>query len=167
MDLQFDATQVEPNKAFDPLPPGWYFMKVTGAETVNSDSAGQMLKLTHEIDEQKHPEFANRKVWSNLCINHPGSQQARDIAQRTLSGLCHAIGKLRITNTDELLGCEVQVKLKVKQADEKYDAKNEVVGYKATEEAAAPIAVPQTSAAAGKPTATAAPAAAPKAKPWG
>lgn len=164
--LQFDATTVSPNTAFDPLPDCWYAMRIVGSDMQESETAGQMLKLELEIDENHHPEFANRKVFDRLCLNHPTSQKAREIAQRTLSAICHSIGKLQIADSDELLGHSVLVKVKAVPArtDEKtnktYDAGNEVRGYKALDGSQ-----PAT-AAATKPAAAAAPAAAPAQAPW-
>lgn len=145
--LNFDATNVAPRTAYDPMPPGWYTMRFTKAEMVESEKAGPMLKIEHEMDEHRHPEFANRKVFSNLCLNHP-NEKPREIAQRTLSSIAHAIGKLRLADTDDLLGQAVQVKLKVVPAQEQYEAKNEVTGYKAIEESAeAPVTAQQKAAA--------------------
>lgn len=125
----FDASTVPPSKAFDPLPAGWYRMRITKAEIKGSEKAGDMLALEHEIDEQAHPEHRGRKVFSNLCINHQ-NVQAREIARRTLSALCHAIGVLQLTDTTQLLGKVLQVKLRPVPAKDGYDAKNEVSGYR-------------------------------------
>lgn len=169
--LNFDASQVAPRTAFDPLPPGWYVMRIIGAEMVPSESAGEMLKLQHEIDEGVHPEHNGRRVFSHLCINHPTSDIARDIANRTLSALCHSVGKLQVSDSEELLGVTMRVKLKVKPADKErgYDASNEVSGYKSVKDevegAPAPAAnTPRTATAAsgnGAPAAAAKPPAQP------
>lgn len=166
--LNFDATNVAPSTAFDPLPNGWYTMRIVGAEMAPSEKAGEMLKLQLEVNETVHPQFANRKVFSNLCLNHPTSQQAREIAQRTLSAICHAIGKLQVSDTEMLLGQSLQVKVKatparVDQATGKsYDAGNEVSGYKPLSENTPEHA----GASASTGTATAAPAAAAAKPSW-
>lgn len=165
--LNFDATNVAPSTAFDPLPNGWYTMRIVGAEMAPSEKAGQMLKLQLEVDETVHPQFASRKVFDRLCLNHPTSQQAREIAQRTLSAICHAIGKLQVSDTDMLLGQSLKVKVKstparVDQATGKaYDAGNEVGGYKPISEetaqpagASASTGTPATPAAAKAPSST-------------
>lgn len=154
--LNFDATNVAPNSAFDPLPPGWYAMRIIGAELVPNEKAGEMLKLTHEIDEEKHPEYAGRLVWSNLCINHP-NETPREIARRTLSAIAHAIAVLNITDTNDLLGRSLRVKLKAMPAKDGYDARNEVSGYRSLAEGDGGAAPTPTSA----PTKSAAPAATP------
>lgn len=158
--LNFDATQVAPAAAFDPLPDAWYFMRIIEAEmaTGNSEDAGEMLKLRLEIDDSHHPDYANRSVFDRLCINH-ANQQPREIAQRTLSSIAHAIGKMQISDSEELLGQRLRVKVRAVPArtDQKtgksYDASNEVKGYKSAD-GDAPVA-PAATAAAAKPAAAA------------
>jgi hypothetical protein len=136
--INFDASKVAPNEVPPPMPTGWYVMRIIGAEMDNENaSAGEMLKLEHEIDEQVHPEFHGRKAYANLCLAHPTSQQAREIAQGTLSAICHAIGKIHITDTEQLLGGRLQVRLVAvgpqERAGRTFDARNEVKGYKPVE----------------------------------
>ena len=109
--LNFDATNINPNVAFDPLPPGWYECAIVSAEMSPSKSGDLMLKIQHEIDGDRHPEFAGRRVFNNLCINHQ-NQKPREIAQRTLSAIAHAVGQLQLSDTDDLLGKALTVKLK-------------------------------------------------------
>jgi len=163
-ELNFDATQVAPSTTPDPLPPGWYAMTITRAEITPSKSAdaGDMLRLEMEIDERRCPEHKGRKVFPTLCINHE-KQQTRDIARGQLSAIAHAVGKMRLTDTDDLLGLTLMVKLTAVPAKDGYDAKNEAKGYKAVEEAAAPAAAPPAAPVAKAP-ATAAKAA-PSGKP--
>jgi hypothetical protein len=158
----FDASEVEPQKAFDPVPPGWYAVTIVGAEEVESEKAGAMLKLTYEIDGQQHIEFAGRNLFSNLCINHPTSQQAAEIARRSLSSICHAIGKMQLMQVEDLLGGELRVKVKTTPERAGKDGKvygpgNEISGYKAVSDDAAADPAPKPAApTAGKPTPTAA-----------
>jgi hypothetical protein len=168
--LNFDASGIAPTTAFDPLPNGWYAMRIIESDMVASEKAGNMLKLRLEIDESVHPEFANRSVFTNLCLNHPTSDKAREIAQRTLSAICHSIGKLQISDTEELLGQSLRVKVKAVPArtdpttGKNYDAGNEVGGFKAlSEEVATPPAAP---AQAAKPAAPAAAPARPATPSW-
>ena len=154
----FDASQNEPQVAFDPVPDGWYAVTVTGAEWAPTKAGPQLLKLTLEIDGNAHPQFANRKLWDRLNLNNT-NQQAREIAQRTLSSICHAVGKLQLAGISDLLGMRLRAKAKAIPAEGQYEARNEVKGYKALDEAAAPKAA----APAAPAQAT---AATPKAAPW-
>lgn len=162
--LNFDASNIAPSTAFDPLPPGWYAMRITECEIKPSERAGDMVKLRFEIDETQHPDKANRSVFHNLCINHPTSQQAREIAQRSLSAICHAVGKLQVNDTDELLGQTLRVKLKAVPArtdqatGKSYDATNECTGFKSLSEDvdAPPAPASKPSTAQAQPAAAAA-----------
>lgn len=168
--LNFDASGIAPTTAFDPLPDGWYAMRIIESDMAPSEKAGDMLKLRLEIDESQHPELANRSVFDRLCLNHPTSSQAREIAQRTLSAICHSIGKLQISDTEELLGQSLRVKVKAIPArttpdGKSYDATNEVKGYKAIGEAVEAAPTPAATTTTAKPAATSAPAAARPATP--
>lgn len=132
MTFNFNAETVSPSQAFDPLPDGWYEIGIVGAEMVQTkDGSTELLKLTYEVDGNKHPVFANRKVFDRLNVNHANAQP-REIAQRNLSAICHAIGKLQLGSESDLLGGRLLIKVKCIPADGQYDARNEVKGYKAT-----------------------------------
>jgi hypothetical protein len=169
--LNFDASGIAPTTAFDPLKDGWYAMRIIESEMVPSEKAGDMLKLRLEIDESAHPEMANRSVFHRLCLNHPTSAQAREIAQRTLSAICHSIGKLQISDTEELLGQSLRVKVKALPArtdaatGKTYEASNEVAGYKALSEKVEASAPAPATTPTAKPAATTAPAASRPATP--
>lgn len=95
----FDAAGVEPAKPFEPLPAGKYRAQIIESEMVATRSGdGQMLKLTLEITEGP---FARRKLWDQLNLVNPSSQ-AMEIAQRTLSAICHATGQLQVADSEQL-----------------------------------------------------------------
>lgn len=131
--LNFDASEVAPmSDSFEPLPNGWYQMRVIGAEmyTGQSADAGEMLKLQIEIDADEHLKYSGRQVFSYLCINHQKAT-VRNIARRQLSSIAHALGVDSIDDTSELLGQPLLVKLKVRPAANGYEASNDVSGYAA------------------------------------
>ena len=80
-----------------------------------------------------------------------------------LGNLMRAIGLARVTDTDQLIGGSLSIKLDVRPATEQYAAQNEVRGYKAITGSAPTFAAPAASPAASAP-ASAAPAKA--APPW-
>jgi hypothetical protein len=71
-----------------------------------------------------------------------------------------AIGLAKVTDTDQLIGGQIGIKLEVKQ-DEQYGASNEVKGFKSVSGSVAPAAAASMSAK----TAAPAPAAPTKAAP--
>jgi len=135
--LNFDATTVDPDTggSFDPLPPGWYQCSITAAELVESSNsdAGEMLKVTFEIDANVHPDHNGRVVSTWLCKDHK-KQQVRDIARRQMSAIGHAIDVLQLEDTTDLLGGELMVRLKIRPAKGEYDASNDASGYAAVGE---------------------------------
>jgi hypothetical protein len=150
----FDATQVAPNQPFEVLPPGKYKVQVVASEMKETkDGAGQYLWLELEILDG---EFQGRKVWDRLNLVN-SNQQAVEIAQRSLSALCHACGKLQVSDSEELHFIPVVATVKVRPPKGDYAASNEIRGYEAAGNvtpmarpaaASAPAAAPATNAAA-------------------
>jgi len=122
----FDATGIEPNIDFDPLPAGKYVAEVSNSEMrPNSKGTGEYLWLEFTVLDGEH---AGRKVWTQLNLVNP-SQQAVEIAQRELSALCRAVGKLRVQDSIELHNIPIEISLKLKN-DAEYGASNTIRGYK-------------------------------------
>ena len=128
--MNFDTNNVEPD--FQPIPPGWYHMTIVGSELKvgKKPDAGEMLTLTLEIDGNHHAEYVGRRAFHNMCINHK-KDQARNIAQRHLASICQTMNVVQLEDSDDLLGKKLMVKLKIEQAKDGYQAKNEVAAYAA------------------------------------
>jgi hypothetical protein len=95
----FDATSVEPAAPLELLPPGKYVAQILQSEMQPTKAGdGQLLWLELEIREGPH---SGRKVWDRLNLVNP-NQQAVEIAQRQLSAICHAVGQLQVTDTEQL-----------------------------------------------------------------
>ena len=147
----FDATQVAPREDFSAIPAGEYLAQIVDSDmkpTKKND--GQYAELTFEVMEG---EFKGRRVWARLNLDNP-SVKAVEIAQRDLSAICRAVGKLQIRDTQELHYKPMVIRVDVSRR-EGYPDSNEIKAYKA---------VPGgTPAAAG---AAPAPAASGEAPPW-
>ena len=133
--LNFDASEVAPmTDSFEPIPAGWYQMRVVGADmhVGSKPESGEMLKLQLEVDAEAHMKYAGRRAFSYLCINHQ-SNTPRNIARRHLSSICHALNKGELQDTGELLGAVLSVRLKVRPPANGYDASNEVAGFQAAD----------------------------------
>lgn len=95
----FDATQVEPSGDYTPVPAGEYKAQVVASSMEeNSAKTGSFLKLELEIIEG---DQAGRKLFDRLNLDNPNAQ-AVEIAQRQLSALCHAVGRLSVSDSDDL-----------------------------------------------------------------
>jgi hypothetical protein len=146
------------NGNFEPLPAGWYTATISQSELKATKAGnGQYIKLRYDITGPTHQ---GRVVFGNLNIKNP-NPKAEEIGRQQLGDIMRAIGLAKVTDTDQLIGGQIAIKLEVKQ-DEQYGASNEVKGFKSVSGSVAP-------AAASIPAKTAAPAPAASAKaapPW-
>lgn len=156
----FDANAVEPQAGFDntPIPPGLYTVEITGADVkLVNNGTGLNLEFT-VIDPQ---QYAKRKVWSLLCIQHT-NPQTEQIAQGQLSAICRAVNLPVIDDSDALFGKILRIRTKIRPEQtgrdgKRYDARAEVTSY---EPAGGPLP------AANAPSAAPAPAAGAATPPW-
>jgi len=126
--LNFDARDVDPQSNFDPIPAGWYKAMITESELKQTrNGQGNYLQLTLQVLDGQH---AGRHLWERLNLMNP-STVAVEIAQKTLSAICHAVGVLTPRDSAELHNKALQVKVKVKAAEGDFEARNEISGYKA------------------------------------
>jgi len=124
----FNADEIEPNTAFEPLPAGWYKAVITESEEKPTKAmTGSYLQLRIEVIDGPHK---GRLVFDRLNLNNPNAT-AVDIAQRTLSAICRAVGVRTPRQSSDLHDKPLMVKLAVKPAANGYDAGNEVKGYEA------------------------------------
>jgi len=123
----FDANSVEPSQSREPIPSGWYKCVITASEQKDSKKGPgrKYLKLEIQVIEG---EYQGRKVFDNLNLKNP-NQTAVEIAQRTLSSICRAVGVMTPLYSSELHDKPMMVKVSVKPADGTYDASNEVKEY--------------------------------------
>ena len=160
--LNFDASTVAPAVAPEVIPAGWYNAQMTASEMKpTSDGTGGMLACEFTILSGEH---AGRKqfVRLNLFNKNP---VAVEIAYRTLSAICHAVGVIQVQDSQQLHGKPLQLKVALRPAGpgsdgKHYEASNEIKGYKAIDGAGVPVAgAPAATPAWAAPAAPAAPAA--------
>lgn len=129
----FDATQVEPQGDYTPVKPGYYNMYITESEMKATKAGnGHYLSLKLEVVDG---EYAKRVFFDNLNLDNP-NQQAVEIAQRTLSSICHAIGVMKVKDSEELHYKPMLVKVGIEE-DQNGNPKNVVKGYKKDDGSAA------------------------------
>lgn len=124
----FNANEVEPTTAFDPLPAGKYVAAITNSQvkpTKNGD--GSYLELEFEVLEG---DFRGRKVWDRLCINHPNATTVK-IARGNLSAICRAVGVMQPRDSVDLHNLPLVITVKCKKRQDTGDITNEVKGYAA------------------------------------
>ncbi|UFK26940.1 multimodular transpeptidase-transglycosylase [Vibrio phage vB_VpaS_AL-2] len=124
----FDANQVSPNEAFENLPLGWYVARIVDSEEKpNSSNNGSHILLTLEVIAPQ--QYAGRKLWDRLNLNNP-NQTAVEIAQRTLSAICHATNVMQLQDTMQLHGIPMEVKVGLSKPQDGYEQRNEIKGYR-------------------------------------
>lgn len=157
----FSADDLPQGSTYDPLPPGWYTATIADAELkTTKDGSGQYIKIRYDITGHTHQ---GRVVFGNLNIKN-ASAKAEEIGRQQLGEIMRAIGLARVTDTDQLIGGSLSIKLDVRAATEQYPAQNEVKGFKAITGSAPTFAAPATSPAASAPAAAPGKAAPPWAK---
>lgn len=123
--LNFDATQVEPSAALDPIPSNKYIAAITASENKPTKAGtGTYLQLEFTVLDG---EYKGRKVWSRLNLNNPNSQ-AVDIARSELSAICRAVGVMQVRDSSQLHNIPLVISVKLKQ-DASGEIHNEIKGY--------------------------------------
>jgi hypothetical protein len=126
--LNFNAANVKPKDEIEVLPPGDYTVMIVASEMRETkDGTGQYLWLEMDVTEG---EAQGRKLWDRLNLINKNAKAA-EIAERTLSSICHAVGKLNVADSEELHGCTLVAKVKVRPGQGDYGPSNEVANYRA------------------------------------
>lgn len=162
----FNAADVKPAEDFSPIPVGDYPAMIVDSDVKPTKArTGHFAELVFEVTEG---QYKGRKVWARLNLDNPNAK-AVEIAQRELSAICHAVGKMQISDTQELHFKPMVIRVDIEES-EGYAPRNAIKSYKAAGAAAqaaqgnAPAAAPESQSTA--PTATAAPASPSSAPPW-
>ena len=122
----FNANEVEPNTAFEPLPAGKYLAAITDSEMKTTKKGdGSYLQLEFTVLEGN---CKGRKVWDRLCINHP-TAITQKIARGNLSAICRAIGVMQPKDSAELHNLPLVINVKCKKREDNDELANEIKGY--------------------------------------
>lgn len=134
MSFKFDATNVAPQTAFEPVPTGWYALVMTASEVKeNNKKNGKILEVEYTI--QSPETYKGRKVFDRFNIENP-NQQAVEIAYAQLSAVCHAINVIKFDNPSQLHNKILEARVSLRPAGpgadgQHYEASNEIKGYRA------------------------------------
>ena len=147
-DNSFDATGIEPAAGYDVLPAGKYVAQIIESEMrVTSNGMGQFLWLMLDILEGP---YKGRKVFDQLNLVNQNTTTV-EIAQRALSAICHATGKLQVADSEELHLIPMTIQVTVKPPKNGYGERNAIRYLVPTEgaQAAAPTKSQPAPAAVG------------------
>ena len=154
----FNAHDVEPQEAFDPLPAGEYLCIVTTSEMKPTKSGnGAFLELEFAVIDGP---YKGRKLWDRLNLANPNETTVK-IAQATLSALCRAVGVMTPQDSCELHDIPVVVKVRVEKRADTDEPTNVIKGYRKRE-----TTPPAAALGAPRSPATPSPFARPSTPPW-
>lgn len=122
-DTAFDASSVDPATAYEVLPAGRYQVQIVESDLrVTKDGTGQYLWLMMDILEG---EYQGRKVFDQLNLVNRNAQTV-EIAQRTLSAICHATGKMQVSDSEELHLIAMTITVTVEPPKNGYGERNRI-----------------------------------------
>lgn len=126
------------DRSFDLIPEGWYNATITKAELNNTKAGtGQKIDMRYDITG---PTQQGRVVFGTVNVRNQ-SQKAEEIGRQQLGEIMRAVGLAKIQDTDELVGGSICVRVKIKPAENGYDARNEVSGFKSASGALPQVAL--------------------------
>ena len=141
-DTSFDATSVEPTTAYELLPAGKYRAQIVESEMrVTKNGMGQFLWLMIDILEG---EEKGRKIFDQLNLVNPNPTTV-EIAQRTLSAICHATGRMHVSDSEELHLIPMTIHVKIRPPKNGYGESN-AIAYLPPEKGVASATRPATPA---------------------
>ena len=105
------------------LPAGKYVVQIVESEMrVTSNGMGQFLWLMLDVLEGP---YTGRKVFDQLNLVNQNPTTV-EIAQRALSAICHATGKLQVSDSEELHLIPMTIQVTVKPPKNGYGERNAI-----------------------------------------
>ena len=146
----FDASQIDPSAALAVIPAGRYVGQIVDSEMrPTRNGLGQYLYLEMQILQGP---CTGRKLFDRLNLVN-SNRGTVEIAHRVLAAICHATGKLQLSDSVELHGIPMLLDVKVRPAKDGWGESNSIQYHpcKPVAQPAAGLAQPK-SAPAGAPT---------------
>ena len=124
--INFNANEVEPSKAFDPIPAGKYIAVITDSEMKETRAGtGRYLQLEFEITDG---EYAGRKLWARLNIENQNAEAVR-MARADLSAICRAVNVLTPNDSADLHNLPLVIKVHCRKDKNTGEITNDIRGY--------------------------------------
>lgn len=125
----FDASAVEPQSAFEPIPAGKYLALISESEMKPTKTGtGQYLQLTFVILD--NGPYSGRHIWTRLNLQN-SNRTAEDIAQRELSAICRAVNVLRPQDSADLHNIPLAIIVGMERNKDTNELTNRIKGYEA------------------------------------
>ena len=122
----FDANNVDPSVALDPIPAGKYIAVITETEMKPTKAGGgKYLQATFQIIDG---EYKGRLVWARLNLENK-SEMTVKIARGELSAICRAVGVMAPKDSIELHNLPLEINVGQKKRDDNGEFTNVIKGY--------------------------------------
>ncbi|CAG0972356.1 hypothetical protein PHYC_01318 [Phycisphaerales bacterium] len=122
----FDANNVDPSVALDPIPAGKYIAVITETEMKPTKTGGgKYLQLTFQVLDG---EYKGRLVWARLNLENK-SEMTVKIARGELSAICRAVGVMAPKDSIELHNIPLEINVGLKKRDDNGEFTNVIKGY--------------------------------------
>lgn len=122
----FDASNVDPSVALDPIPAGKYIAAITDTEMKPTKTGGgKYLQLTFQVLDG---EYKSRLVWARLNLENK-SEMTVKIARGELSAICRAVGVMAPKDSVELHNIPLEINVGLKKRDDNGEFTNVIKGY--------------------------------------
>jgi len=122
----FDASNVDPSVALDPIPAGKYIAAITDTEMKPTKTGGgKYLQLTFQVLDG---EYKSRLVWARLNLEDK-SEMTVKIARGELSAICRAVGVMAPKDSIELHNIPLEINVGLKKRDDNGEFTNVIKGY--------------------------------------
>ena len=124
----FDASAVEPQSAFEPIPAGKYLALISESEMKPTNTGtGQYLQFTFVILDNP---YSGRHLWARLNLQNR-NRTAEEIAQRELSAICRAVNVLRPQDSADLHNIPLAIIVGMERNKDTGELTNRIKGYEA------------------------------------
>ena len=98
------------DRSYDLIPEGWYNVSITKADLSQTKSGtGTKIDMRYDITGPSHE---GRVVFGSINIRNQ-SQKAEEIGRQQLGEIMRAIGLAKVEDTDQLIGGQIQIKIKI------------------------------------------------------
>lgn len=133
----YNVNDLPEQEDFEAIPAGEYMVKIVESELKDTKSGnGKYIKLRLDI---LGPSYQGRVLFSNINIRN-ANPKAEEIGRKELGSLLRAIGLASLTDTVQLIGGDLIVKVNKTEDDYNGGFKNEVKRYKAISSESGPKA---------------------------
>ena len=122
-DTTFDASGVEPLTGYELLPAGDYLAQIVESEMRPTRSGtGEYLWIGMDILEG---QYQGRKVYDQLNLVNQNPTTV-EMAQRTLSAICHATGELHVSDSEDLHFKPMTIRVSIRKPKDGGQERNQI-----------------------------------------